>query len=62
MQPKVAKITKINTTMTKRRRQENLDYVLSIEQEMTSQGKRLSPAFYAVKRDLQKALGYEVSC
>jgi hypothetical protein len=45
-------------TMTKKRRQENLDYVLSIEQEMTSQGKRLSPAFYAVKRDLQKALGY----
>ena len=48
--------------MTKRRRQENLDYVLSIEQEMKSQGKRLSPAFYAVKRDLQIALGYEVSC
>ena len=48
--------------MTKRRRQENLDYVLSMEQEMKSQGKRLSPAFYAVKRDLQKALGYEVSC
>ena len=47
--------------MTKRRKQENLDYVLSIEQEMTSQGKWLSPAFYAVKWDLQKALGYEVS-
>ena len=48
--------------MTKRRRQENLDYILSIEEEMKSQGKRLSPAFYVVKRDLQKALGYEVSC
>lgn len=48
--------------MTKRRRQENLDYMLSIEQEMTSKDKRLSPAFYAVKRDLQKALNYEVSC
>lgn len=48
--------------MTKRRRQENLDYMLSIEQEMTSKDKRLSPAFYAFKRDLQKALGYEVSC
>ena len=33
--------------MTKKRRQENLEYLLSIEQEMTSQGKRLSPAFYA---------------
>ena len=47
--------------MTKKRRQENLEYLLSIEQEMTSQGKRLSPGFYAVKRDLQKDLGYEVS-
>ena len=27
--------------MTKKRRQENLEYLLSIEQEMTSQGKRL---------------------
>jgi len=48
--------------MSIKRKRENLAYIVSIEQEMTSQGKRLSPAFYAVKRDLQKALGYEVSC
>ena len=42
--------------MTKRRKQENLEYLLSIEQEMTSQGKRLSPAFYAAKRYAETAL------
>ena len=42
--------------MTKKRRKENLEYLLSIEQEMTSQGKRLSPAFYAAKRYAETAL------
>ena len=42
--------------MTKKRRQENLEYLLLIEQEMTSQGKRLSPAFYAAKIYAETAL------
>ena len=42
--------------MTKKRRQENLEYLLSIEQEMKSQGKRLSPSFYAAKRYAETAL------
>jgi hypothetical protein len=48
--------------MTRKRKQENLDYLLEIEQDMTRRGKRMSKAFYAVKRDLQRSLGYEVSC
>ena len=47
--------------MTKKRRQENLAYLLEIEQDMTQKGKRLSKAFYAVKNDLQRSLGYEVA-
>ena len=61
MQPKVAKITKINTIMTKKRIKENLEYITQIEQDMLSKGKRIAPRLYVVKRDLQKALGYEVA-
>lgn len=47
---------KTDITMTRKRRQENLAYLLEIEQEMLRDGKRLSKAFYAVKSDLQKSL------
>lgn len=47
--------------MTKKRIKENLEYITQIEQDMLSKGKRIAPRLYVVKRDLQKALGYEVS-
>ena len=48
--------------MSTKRMRENLQYLLDIEADMTSRGKRLSKGFYAVKNDLQQALGYEVAC
>ena len=42
--------------MTKKRKQENLAYLLEIEQDMIKQGKRLSKAFYAAKKYAQSAL------
>ena len=47
--------------MTKKRIKENLEYITQIEQDMLSKGKRIAPRLYVVKRDLQKALGYEVA-
>lgn len=47
---------KTNITMTRKRRQENLAYLLEIEQDMLSQGKRLSKAFYAAKKYAELAL------
>lgn len=45
--------------MTKKRIKENLEYITQIEQDLLSKGKRIAPRLYVVKRDLQKALGYE---
>ena len=42
--------------MTKKRRKENLERLLRIEQEFTSQGRRLSKTFYAMKEMAQKAI------
>lgn len=42
--------------MTRKRKQENLAYLLEIEQDMLSQGKRLSKAFYAAKKYAELAL------
>ena len=43
--------------MSTKRMKENLAYLLEIEQDMTSKGKRMSPAFLTVKRRLQQAIG-----
>ena len=43
--------------MSTKRMTENLAYLLEIEQDMTSKGKRMSPAFLTVKRRLQQAVG-----
>ena len=42
--------------MTKKRKRENLERLLRIEQEFTSQGKRLSKTFYAMKESAMQAL------
>ena len=42
--------------MTRKRKQENLAYLLDIEQDMLRQGKRLSQAFYAAKKYAELAL------
>lgn len=42
--------------MTKKRRRENLAYLLEIEQELLSQGKRMSKTFYAMKKMAQQAV------
>ncbi len=45
-----------DTTMTKKRRQENLAYLLEIEQDMLRKGKRLSQTFYGMKQSAEEAL------
>jgi len=42
--------------MTKKRRRENLERLLRIENEYKSQGRRLSKAFYAMKEMAQQAV------
>jgi len=42
--------------MTKKKLKENLAFLLEIEQELTSQGKRLSKTFYAMKDDVLRKL------
>ena len=42
--------------MTKKRKQENLERLLRIEQEFTRQGKKLSKTFYAMKERALQAL------
>ncbi|MBO4665769.1 MAG: hypothetical protein J5612_02740 [Paludibacteraceae bacterium] len=42
--------------MTKKRKQENLERLLRIEQEFASQGRRLSKTFYAMKEMAQQAV------
>lgn len=45
-----------NTTMTKKRRQENLARLLEFEQKMLREGKRLSQTFYGMKQSAEEAL------
>ena len=47
---------KTNITMTRKRRQENLAYLLEIEQELLRKGKRLSKTFYGMKQSAEEAL------
>jgi isocitrate lyase len=42
--------------MTKKRKQENLERLLKLEQELLSQGKRLSQTFYGMKKSAEEAL------
>ena len=42
--------------MTKKRKQENLERLLRLEQELLSQGKRLSKTFYGMKKMAEEAL------
>ena len=42
--------------MTKKRKQENLERLLKLEQELISQGKRLSRTFYGMKKSAEEAL------
>ena len=46
----------INIVMTRKRKQENLDYLLEIEQKMLREGKRLSKTFYGMKKSAEEAL------
>ena len=42
--------------MTKKRKQENLERLLRLEQELLSQGKKLSLTFYGMKKSAEEAL------